>query len=340
MPAIDLLAIQPNKVSTDLSGYVTYIFGAPKTSKTTFCSQMPNVLLLATETGYSAIPGIIAQDIHSWGEMKQVVRELRKPEVHERFQSIAIDTYDIAVSLCEKYICQREGVDNISDLAYGKGTRMVRNELEETLRTIVQMGYALVIVAHDKDKTFKRKSGEEYNQIVPSIPPSYNEVAANMADIYAYSHQELLKDGTSTVMLTLRSPDNSVATGSRFKYIDSEIPFTYDALTKALVKAIEREASENDNKYITSERKPTVGNEKEDNGPTFDELKASFGKLVSSLQERVTNVEFNDRWAPTIQEIVSKNLGKGRTVASMDETQKDILQSIVDELTEVISSAS
>lgn len=29
--AIDLLGIQPHKVSRDLSGYITYIYGAPKT---------------------------------------------------------------------------------------------------------------------------------------------------------------------------------------------------------------------------------------------------------------------------------------------------------------------
>lgn len=334
---IDLLAIEPNKVSTDLSGYVTYIFGAPKVGKSSLAAKMPKALMLATEPGWHAIPGIIAQDIHTWGEFKQVVRELRKPEVHEKFQSIIVDTYDIAVTICEKYICQREGVDNISDLAYGKGTRMVKNELEDTLRSIVQMGYALFIIAHDRDKTFKKQNGEEYNQIVPSISPSYNEVAANMADIYAYAHSEILEDGTSVSMLTLRSPDNSVATGCRFKYIDNEIPFTYDALSKALVRAIEKEASENNNKYITSEKEQVSI---EDNSPTFDELKASFGGLVSTLQERTTNIEFNDKWAPLIQEIVSKNLGKGRTVASMDETQKDILQSIVDELTEVVNSMS
>lgn len=335
---IDLLAIEPHKVSTDLSGYVTYIYGQSKAGKTTFASKMPGCLLLAFEKGYSAIPGVIAQDIHTWGEFKQVVRELKKPEVHEKFQSIAIDTYDIAVNLCEKYICQREGVNNISDLAYGKGTRMVKNEIEETFRTIVQLNYALFIIAHDRDRTFKTQTGEEYNQIVPSISPSYNEVAANMADIYAYAHPAVLEDGTTTIMLTLRSLDNSVATGCRFKYIENEIPFNYNALSKALVKAIEKESEEYEGKYITAEKAVTLP--EDDNSPTFDELKASFGGLVSTLQERTTNIEFNDKWAPLIQEIVSKNLGKGRTVASMDETQKDILQSIVDELTEVVNSMS
>lgn len=35
---MDLLSLQPNKVSRDLSGYITYIYGAPKTGKTTLAS--------------------------------------------------------------------------------------------------------------------------------------------------------------------------------------------------------------------------------------------------------------------------------------------------------------
>ena len=33
--AIDLLSLKPHKVSRDLSGYITYIYGAPKCGKTT-----------------------------------------------------------------------------------------------------------------------------------------------------------------------------------------------------------------------------------------------------------------------------------------------------------------
>lgn len=90
--AINLLALQPNKVSRDLSGYITYLYGAPKTGKTTLATQMDNALLLAFEPGYHALPGVIAQDITSWSEMKQVYRELKKPEVQNTFKSIIVDT--------------------------------------------------------------------------------------------------------------------------------------------------------------------------------------------------------------------------------------------------------
>lgn len=58
--AINLLALTPHKVSRDLSGYITYVYGEAKTGKTTMASQMPGCLLLAFEKGYNAIPGIIA----------------------------------------------------------------------------------------------------------------------------------------------------------------------------------------------------------------------------------------------------------------------------------------
>lgn len=66
--AINLLDLKPRAVSRDLSGYITFIYGPAKSGKTTFGSKMPGALLLAFERGYNAIPGIIAQDITTWGK--------------------------------------------------------------------------------------------------------------------------------------------------------------------------------------------------------------------------------------------------------------------------------
>ena len=124
--AINLLALEPHKVSRDLSGYITYIYGPPKSGKTTLGSQMPKPLLLAFERGYNAIPGIIAQDITSWSEVRQVLRELKKPEVKETFSTIIVDTVDIAAVFCEKYVCAQNDVDTISAIPYGQGWGLLK----------------------------------------------------------------------------------------------------------------------------------------------------------------------------------------------------------------------
>ena len=63
--AINLLELKPHKISRDLSGYITYIYGAAKVGKTSLGAEMPKPLLLAFERGYNALAGIIAQDISS-----------------------------------------------------------------------------------------------------------------------------------------------------------------------------------------------------------------------------------------------------------------------------------
>ena len=325
--AIDLMAIQPHKVSRDLSGYITYVYGAEKSGKTTFASHMPSPLILAFERGYNALPGVMAQDITSWGEMKQVVRDLKRPEVKERFKSIAVDTVDIAGSMCEKYVCSQNGVDALSNIPYGQGWTLVKKEFEEVFRTITQLGYAVVFISHSKDKTFKAKNGVEYNQIIPTCPSSYNNIAKDMADIYGYA-EKYTENGEAKVRLILRSPDNSAETGCRFKYIAPVIDFTYDNLVKALNDAIDKEAAMHDNKFVTDEREVVAIAKTYD----YDALIAEFQNIVGDLMNKEPQY-----YGPRITQVVDKYLGRGKKVAEATIEQAEFVSLIIDEIkTELI----
>lgn len=299
----------------------------PKVGKTSLSTQLEKPLLLAGELGYLALPGVIAQDITSWAEFKQVLRELKKPEVKETFKSIVVDTIDLFTLFCEKYICAQQGVESIGDIAYGKGFKMVQKELEESFRSIAQMGYALFFISHAQDKTFTRDDGTQYNQIAPTLAPSYNRIIAGMSDIYAYAHTVRLEDGSSSVVLTLRSPDGSVETGCRFKYIAPEIPFTYEDLSKALNDAIDAISKNNGKKFVTN--KPAEKVERE--VPDFDALMEQFTDMVHKLQD-AAGENFGPVWAPRIVEITEKYLGKGKKVNSCSRDQIEQLELIVTEL--------
>lgn len=324
--ALDLLAIEPNKVSTDLSGYITYIYGEGKTGKTTMASKMKNALLLAFEPGYKAIPGIRAQDITSWAQVKQVQRQLRDPKVKEAYKSIVVDTVDIAAALCEKYVCSQAGVERLNDVPYGQGWTKVKKEFEETFRAIAQDGYALFFISHSKDKVFKAKDGTEYNQIVPSCPTTYNEIVKNMADIYAFAEKYLDEAGENRVRLNLRSPDNRADTGCRFKYIVNTINFEYSDLVKALEDAIETEAQMTNNASLfTDEKVKAVEVVNYD----YDALMAEFQSIVSVLMEKDNNF-----YTPRITQIVDKYLGKGKKVSEATRDQAEFIFLIIAEMKE------
>ena len=102
MAEISLLNLQPHQVSRDLRGYSVLFYGEPKSGKTTIATKFPRHLLLAFEKGYSAIPGAMAQPIDKWSDARKVLKQLKDPKVKEMFETIIVDTADIAYDLCEK----------------------------------------------------------------------------------------------------------------------------------------------------------------------------------------------------------------------------------------------
>ncbi len=309
--AIDLLAIKPHKVSRDLSGYITYIYGPGGAGKTTFGAATPKPLLLAFEKGYNALPGVIAQDITTWGELKQVLRELKKPEVKAAFSTIIIDTVDIASQLCEKYLCNQLGIENIGDGGWAtNGWAKVKKEWEQTFRAVTMEGYALVFISHSKDKTFKPKNAPEYNQIVPSCSTAYNEIIKNMADIMGY-----IQVANGERKLILRSNDESVDCKCRFKMIEPEIEFSYRSLVDALNRAIDAEANSTDNQFVTNDRDTaTTATVYE-----YDVQKAEFNEIVGKVMTK------NQANGPKITAIVDKYLGKGKKVSEATPEQAELI---------------
>ena len=319
--AIDLLALEPHKVSKDLSGYITYVYGAPKTGKTTLATQMGDAILLAFEQGYNALPGVIAQDILTWGDMRQTYNQLRKPEVKARFKAVIVDTIDVAADKCKKYICQQNDIEDLGDLGYGKGWTKFKDEFNEIFRGLTQLGYAVFFIGHHKEQTLNTADGKERIIVRPNLSNSTRETIAGMADIYGYAHQ-LRADEMS--VLTLRDPSGSIECGCRFKYIPHEITLSYDNLVNAITNAIDKEAAEHDGKYVTEERAKAVEAPVYNHTALMDEFQTIVGQLMST----------NPANGPKITSIVEKYLGKGKKVSDTTENQVEFVHLIIEDIKE------
>ena len=322
--AIDLLALEPHKVSKDLSGYITYVYGAPKTGKTTLATQMENSILLAFEPGYNALPGVIAQDITTWAEMRQTYTQLKKSEVKARFNAVIVDTIDVAADRCKKYICQQNDIEDLGDLGYGKGWTKFKDEFNEVFRGLTQLGYAVFFIGHHKEATLDQPDGTQKMIIRPNLSNSTRETIAGMADIYGYAHQ-VAKDQMS--VLTLRDPSGIIECGCRFKYIPNEITLSYDNLVNAIHEAIDKEANETNGKFVTNEKAKIV------QAPTYD-----YNALMDEFQEMVGKIMNTDSSkGGVIAEIVEKYLGKGKKVSDTTPAQAEFVNLIVSEIKETLS---
>lgn len=321
-----LLDIKPHQVSRDLRGYSVFLYGAPKTGKTTIACQFPGALLLAFEKGYSTIGGVLAQPINSWSEFKKLFVEFKDPAVKERYQTIVIDTADIAYSYCEKYICTRESdakhsYQNVADIPYGKGYSMAMDEFDECIRKILQLGYGLVIISHDQDKTMKNENGEEYNQIIPTLDKRARLVCERTCDIIGYCREVEDQEGHKTVRMFMRETSRYVA-GSRFKYTPDSIELSYDNLVKAIADAIDEQ--ERVSKGSTTDSYSSLHT---------DDVEYDFPALMKEVQQTVgALMSGHPEMEHKIVSIVDKHLGKGKKVSDCTPDQAALVDLILYDL--------
>ena len=334
--AINLLEIEPHKVSRDLKGYSVFFYGEPKSGKTTTASHFPKALLLAFEKGYNAIPGIMAQPINRWSDFRSVLRELKKEEVKQKFETIIIDTADIAYDYCTKYICDNAprsdggfGVDSISDIPFGKGYSLVAKEFDECLRSIVMMDYGLVLISHATDKAFKDEQGQEYNKIVPTLDKRANNIVARMADIIGYSRIVTDKDGNNSTKLFMRGTSRYEA-GSRFKYTPDYIDFSYKNLVDAIAEAIDKQAAEDGSEYFTDKKTNIYKDTTSE--LNFDELMNSCNTLIKNMIANNPEEVFKEFYSPRIVQITDKYLGRGQKMSQCSREQVEALSLIYDDL--------
>lgn len=320
-----LTSLKPHVVSRDLRGYSVLFYGTPKSGKTTIASKFPGAVIFAFEKGYSALPGVMAQPINSWNEFRRLLVELKEEETKKMFQTVVIDTADIAYDYCQKYICDDAGVDNIGDIGYGKGYGMVEDEFDTCLRKIIQLDYSLVLISHSTERTEKDEQGNEYQKIEPTLDKRGRKICERTCDIIGLSRPVLNKEtGQMQTRLFMRETPRFVA-GSRFKYIPDSIEFTYDNLVKAISDAIDKEAAEHGNKFVTDERKNEYADH-ELQMPKFSEMKAEAEVLFGSLTQK----DASNR--NKISKIIQEYLGAGKKFSETTEADAEKVWLIIQEL--------
>lgn len=317
--AIDLLNLQPTVISRDLKGKYVLLYGKPKSGKTTAACQFPKALLVAFEKGYNAIGGVIAQDVTKWADFKMVLRQLERPEVKERFDTIIIDTISIAWEQCETFVCQQNGVQKIADIPWGGGYTACKKEFENSLRKITLLGYGVVLICHNSSRIEKSADGDEMEIIYPDMPKRASEICNGLVDVIGYIGSEYDANGTQHRYLYTRETPTLFA-GSRFKYLAPKIPFGYNELVDAIANAIE-EAERVDGVKVVDKIEAKVEETKD-----FNAVRAEASELWQRL------VDKNPDNANIILKKVEINMGHKMRLSEFTEDQVDLLQLVVEDM--------
>ena len=308
MPKIDIGNIQPTRLCKDLRGRFIEIFGREKSGKTSTAVMWPKPLLCAFEIGYHALVGVYAADIDNWTTFKDICRQLKKPEMKEMYQTIIIDTVGIAYSMCEDYVKQQHGVQEISEIAWGRGFKALREEFEKTFRDLSKLGYGIVFIAHSKTKLtdVMDKDGNRMEQICPNLAPACAEAVNGLVDVIAYLGVEYDEDRNASRWLYLRETPTIFA-GSRYRAIVPKIPLSYEGLVKAVADAMEEEAKVTGTDFISESELNEQSAELPET--TFEDVMMHARELWTKYLDGGKTDEEKDRRLNTMQVIIAKIFG-------------------------------
>lgn len=243
--AVNLDDIQPNVVTSNLSDKIWLFYGEMATRKTSVACSFPRHLLFAYDIGYKLINGANAVPLQSWSDFKSAVKQLDKASIKSKYDVICIDTIGMAYQICYQYMLTQMGVSEPGEAGYGMGWKKIRNEFETTVRSIVQKGYGLIMLAHSDEIEKEDKVKKVKTTVIKiDIDKRPDMIIKGLADFVFFLHKEV-KDGTAdepTVYAYTQLVD--IDTKSRSRYFSPRFEFTYENLQLEMEKAIQKQYEE------------------------------------------------------------------------------------------------
>lgn len=323
MAIMNLLDLQPTTISRDLRNKYLLIYGQPKTGKTSFAAECPKNLIFCFEKGVNFLPGVYAVDVPKWPAFKALLKQLAKPEVREKFDTVTIDTLSIAWGLCEQYICSQKGVETIGAIPWGQGYALLKDEFADALRQISMLGYGMILITHAKTRVEKIDEDNSRLIVSPNIPDRAQDIVNALVDIIGYIKVEQLPNGESRRTLITRETPTVVA-GSRLKYLEAEIPFGYTELTEAIGRAIEKQGT-NDGAMITDETQVQEVIQTRPFEETVAEAKQLWNSLVNKDAENATK----------IMEKVKVIFGYEMKLSEIPADKQDLFELLIEDMKEL-----
>lgn len=201
-----------------------------------------------------------------------------------------------------------------------------KKEFESALRKITQLGYGVVLIAHNTSRIEKTADGQEIEIISPDLPKRAAEICNGIVDIIGYIGNEYVDGEYKRWLYTRETP--TLFAGSRFKYLAPKIEFGYQQLVEAISKAID-EAESHGARVVD---KVEV---KEIEGPNYDALMTEAKELWTKLVH--PEKDGDEEMARVILKKLEMNFGRQIKLSEITEDQASILELVVIEMRELAS---
>lgn len=257
---LDILNIEPNEVSTDARSYSQLLVGPPKIGKSTFMQELSGekTLFIATEKRFGTMDGAYIAYVSDWTEFMMVLGQLDKKQVHEKYDTVVVDTLDNLGRYCDDYVAAQFDESIIGEQSNIFGADYNRAEVtwEQAMKKLENSGLNYSAVVHDKEVvqdiplnslTEEEREGINRDDIkdgvvkvrkrVADLPSRYNKHIEKSFDNVLFVDYGINKEGKNVRVLYLRGGLHNGAKVT-LQNVPDVIPFNVKDLQEVFKKSL------------------------------------------------------------------------------------------------------
>ena len=220
------------------------LYGEPGTGKSTFVLKSHKPFFICSDGNYAWLEDFGADpnahvDVTSWEEAKKV---LKNKELLDQYDTIVIDLLEDLFKWCEQEFCIKNRIEHVSDIGYGKGYDITRNEFFIEISKLLAMDKNVILIMHGTHEIVKDRRGVEHTKYIPSprLPDKVLDMIEGRVRYFlrCYIKAEESKDGTLVkkryLSLIPKENEFGICRGIDESKVPHDIPLDWDEFTKQI----------------------------------------------------------------------------------------------------------
>ena len=319
----DILNLQPNQVTNDITSYNFLLYSSPGIGKTTWATKMfpERALIIGAEFGYKGIQGAIGVPVPDYYTLLQYVDQLDTDAAREKYDTLIIDTTTKIGEMIENYILSMFGKDSLGDCkAHGGAYPLINRYYNLAFNRLKARGYNFVYICHSVAIEIKNDKNEVIGyKYKPKMSDRINSLIEPEVD---YTFFLTLDNDGNRILVTDNTPKN---VGKHRTDLPLIIPMDIDKFNEEFKKGADAKAGGK----ATSEK---INN----NVTSFKQTERDYKEVVKEIKELGQSLAMRNKLNDATA-IVNNRLGKDdngiqRTLDNCTQENVQMLETIILEL--------
>lgn len=296
------------------------LYGEPGVGKSTFACKAPKPFFICTDGNYEWLEDFGAKEkdhveCSTWSEIKKAFAS-----DFEGYETIVVDLAEDAFKFGEYEFCQKNKIDHISDIGYGKAYDITRNEYFIEICKLFSKPKNVILIMHGVTFVVKDRRGVDHTKYGPSsrMPDKLIDMIEGRVRYFLRCYMKAEEDGNGGLVkkryLSLIPKENEfgIARGLDEAKVPHDIPLDFDIFAEVIglyngedkVKEVVEETETANNTVEDETPKRRVRRKKEETAveEKFEQLKAEIPEISDEQAKSEADTEEKASCDPVIEE--------------------------------------